>query len=98
MPALLTRISMRPNRSRAALVISSVAESLVRSVGEQIVCLVLLTRTRGERFQRLTVAIDAGDSDARGQQPTRYRPTDTARGASYDCHSLGFGHAALLLS
>jgi Transposase IS66 family len=51
---------------------------------------------RGERFLRLTVAIDAGDPDACRQQPTRHRPADPACCAGYDRHSLGFAHIDFL--
>jgi hypothetical protein len=47
---------------------------------------------RGQRLQRLTIAIDTGDPDACRQQASRHRPANAARRTGHDRHSLGFGH------
>ena len=56
---------MRPNRARAALVISSAAESSVRSVWtvSRFSALPSHGCSRRRGLQRLTIAIDAGDPD-----------------------------------
>ena len=64
--------------------------------GEQLVRLAPLTGTRGERFQRVTVAIDPGDPDVRRQQAPHHGPADPACCAGYDGHSVGLGHVVVL--
>jgi len=67
---------MRPNRARAALVISSVAESLARSVWmvSRLSALPWLMGACRKGLERLTIAIDPGDPDARRQQALRHCP------------------------
>ncbi len=60
--------------------------------GEELVCLSLLARARRKRPQRITVAIDAGDPDARRQQAPHHGPADTARRPGHDRHSLRLAH------
>ena len=70
---------LRPNRARVAMVISSAAVSVVRSartVKKQLGGLSMLTCARRKRFQRISVAIDPGDLDARRQQASHHRPAD----------------------
>src|SRR5580704_11700859 len=90
-------MSMRPNRSRVTLVISSAAESLVRSVWivRKVGSLASITRAGGECFQRPTISIDAGDLDACRQQSPRHCSADAPRRTGHDRHSLGFGHGML---
>ena len=84
---------MRPNLARRALVISSAAELLVRSVWTvEIVPLSLLSGAGCECLQRLTIAVDAGDPDAYGQQTERHRFADATGRTGHNRHSLGFGH------
>ncbi len=66
--------------------------SQIRLDGEEFGPLSLLTRARRKRSQRLSIAIDTGDPDARRQQAPHHRPADTACRTGYDRHSLGFGH------
>ena len=84
---------MRPNRARVALVISSTAEWLVRSVWTvRKSSSSLLTCAGGECLQRLTIAIDPGDPDARRQQALRHCPADATRRTGHDRYSLDFAH------
>jgi hypothetical protein len=64
---------MRRNRARGfGNLIGRGVGGQIRLDGEQFGSLALLTRGRGQHFLRLTVAIDAGDPDARRQQAPRH--------------------------
>ena len=71
---------MRLNRARVGFgdLIDHGVVSQIGLDGEQSSPLSLLARVRGKRLQRLTIAIDAGDLDARRQQAPRYCPADAA--------------------
>jgi hypothetical protein len=101
-PALLTRMSMRPNRAR---VVDGDPEHPTEktdywtlraccraSVGR----LVLLARARRKRLQRISIAIDARDPHVCRQQAPHHGPADAATCAGYDGDSLVFCHFPVL--
>jgi hypothetical protein len=57
--------------------------------GEQFGRFSLFARACRKGLQRLTVAIDTGDPDARRQQAARQRPANATRRTGHDRYSLG---------